>query len=106
MSGDESEEEGRQKVVRRVKLHFLNPEFANLYSSVDSYPRQKKHREGPQPLKRFFPANKSSTDKTRKPVKGLPVNWYNRDWYKTYPGKHQLKAKSIRPIPKLVSLSL
>jgi len=114
MSSDESEDEVPRprrsdrdlKKVRRVAIEWLNPQFSELWASVETYDNIPfdaiLHRRGNAALSRAHVARR--VDKKRPPIIGLPRNWYKDDWYRGLQGFQQKKlfSRADEPIPALV----
>lgn len=73
------------KTVRRVRLSWINRDISQLFDSVESYRDANIHLKHQQakgqsaPLRLFMPMKES--DESRKPVHGLPRNWYDAEYY-------------------------
>lgn len=103
-SSDESDEENHVKCVRRIRLAFLNPHFATLFSTLDDYSRDgvvlKRDKRGNRKLGRLSNHFKVNTERV---VRGLPENWYDPEWWRNLPtwDQKKLETESFRPLPTL-----
>lgn len=111
MSGDETDSpsQSRNKTLRRIALPWINPAITTLFEAVDTYEKAVADEclmsaAGNKPIPRIYIATK--TDHNNPPVRKLPRNWYNDDWYKTRTTAYRsfLEASSAVPIPCLVSI--
>jgi hypothetical protein len=114
MSSDESEGELPRprrsdrdlKKVRRVAIQWLNPQFSELWASVETYDNIPcdaiLHRRGNAALSRERVSRR--VDNKRPVIIGLPRNWYRDDWYRSLQGFQQKKlfSQPDEPIPDLV----
>lgn len=108
MSGNEST--GNRDGVCRCKLYWLRPELATYWDSVtlsmDAAAElvDKPRAQGNIPR----PVCDGYVDSDRKPVPGLPANWYTPSWFNSLKtaARLALRAQNDRPLPTFVSLSL
>ncbi|KAI9567123.1 hypothetical protein HD554DRAFT_2270715 [Boletus coccyginus] len=87
MSGDETDSPPtwKPKGLRRLELTWLSPSISLLFRSVESYEpavRIENMREqiGNSSFVRHW--EPQSKDTKSGPVRGLPHNWYNDDWFR------------------------
>ena len=99
------------KVVRRVRLPWLNHEISELFDAVETYdalrpPGAVPNKRGKMPYPRLFGAIRDSGDRAAKPR--LPRNWYNDEWFKksSRMTKIHLAPTEDVPIPALVCIFL
>ena len=103
MSSDETDKDASPKCVRRIRLSFLDRRFATLFHTLESYAGDhvlKRDKRGNRQLERR-PLNFSiNNDRV---VRGLPLNWYDPDWWRQLSTWDQasLKAGEEQPIPVL-----
>ena len=107
MSSDETDKDVSPKCFRRIRLSFLDRGFATLFHTLESYAGDsifKKDKRGNRQLERR-PHN-FTTNNTRV-VRGLPLNWYDPDWWRQLSVWEQaeLEAGEKQPIPVLSPLS-
>ena len=109
MSSDETDDEQpRSKRVRRITLGWISPSISSLFRAVDSYyddPMEGlplKDPRGNRAHPRMYDSTK--TDTTRRTLPGLPVNFYNHQWWVTLPrhAQNKLSPQPSMPIPHLV----
>lgn len=91
----------RFKSVRRVDIGFLNPAIAKIWASVESYPSSACPSRGNRAFKRSSEAK--LTSKNRIPLPGLPINFYDPEWFQASPSRFRRSAKAEVPLPALVS---
>lgn len=91
----------RFKSVRRVDIGFLNPAIAKIWASVESYPSSVCPSRGNRAFKRISDAK--TINKNRKPLPGLPINFYEPKWFQTSTSCFRKSAKAEFPLPVLVS---
>ncbi|KAI0258079.1 hypothetical protein BC834DRAFT_847648 [Gloeopeniophorella convolvens] len=80
-SDDETEDEdapGYLKRVRRVQLKWLDKSIAEVFKRVEAYPMCLHNTGGNRRFLRIFES--TQTTEARRPIKGLPVNWYDGEW--------------------------
>ena len=95
------------KVVRRVRLPWLNNDISELLDAVETYddlrpPGAVPDGRGKPPFPRLFNAVHCSNERAAKPK--LPRNWYDDEWFKqcSISKKYHLAASENVEIPKLV----
>ena len=117
MSSDETDDEqvsggNSVKRLRRISIVWVNPELSKLFEAVDSYKCDPlggfpdmniQDKRG----NRSHPRNYDALHKniSQKPIRGLPVNYYDPDWWVKNPRDKQniLDAEAERALPQLVS---
>jgi hypothetical protein len=105
-SDDETDDEckhlnrdGRFKTVRRIDTGFLNPAISRIWKSVETYPLSLRPSRGNRSFKRIAKANTTSK---RKPIQGLPMNFYDANWLERAPPRFREQVKEEYPLPVLV----
>ena len=107
MSSDETDKDASPKCVRRIRLSFLDRGFTTLFHTLESYAGDnvlKKDKRGNRQLER---RHQNFTSNNARVVYGLPLNWYDPDWWRQLSVWEQaeLEAGEKQPIPVLSPLS-
>ncbi|KLO04057.1 hypothetical protein SCHPADRAFT_763188 [Schizopora paradoxa] len=108
-SEDETDEEETRnqgtRVVRRMHQPFLNLKITSLVRAVDSYQHYQldlsaSDQRGGRPIPRITEAKRNDP---RKPMTGLPVNFYDEEWLQNQSNdfKEQLDSKPAVDIPSI-----
>lgn len=108
ISSDETDGDTQPKRLRRVARGWLNPAVSEMWRDIEKYelsnPRSRRSQRGNRPLLRIF---MSQTTNLQKPVKELPMNYYDSLWWKSLsePEQAMLNPGPPEAIPKIVSPS-